>query len=154
MREAGVRHVTLGDTTGTATPPVTTRALFRRMIAAYPDVISIAHFHDTRGTGLANYVAALGPARGISRLCLRRGRRPSGQGAVSVAAIPATSARKTWWILSRTWGGRTGSTWTGCSPPWKPREAGAGQDAAGRVARSGLESLADCLPKWNGIARL
>ncbi|WP_254926131.1 hydroxymethylglutaryl-CoA lyase [Bordetella genomosp. 11] len=58
MRDAGVRHVTLGDTTGTATP-VTTRALFRRMRAEYPDVVPIAHFHDTRGTGLANYVAAL-----------------------------------------------------------------------------------------------
>jgi hydroxymethylglutaryl-CoA lyase len=58
MREAGVRHVTLGDTTGTATP-VTTRALFRRVMAEYPDVVPIAHFHDTRGTGLANYVAAL-----------------------------------------------------------------------------------------------
>ncbi|MFC4275699.1 hydroxymethylglutaryl-CoA lyase [Achromobacter aloeverae] len=58
MRDCGVRHVTLGDTTGTATP-VTTRALFRRMMAEYPDVVPIAHFHDTRGTGLANYVAAL-----------------------------------------------------------------------------------------------
>ena len=58
MRDAGVRHVTLGDTTGTATPR-TTAALFRRMRAEYPDVVPIAHFHDTRGTGLVNYVAAL-----------------------------------------------------------------------------------------------
>lgn len=58
MRDAGVRHVTLGDTTGTATP-VTTRERFRRMAAEYPDVVPIAHFHDTRGTGLANYISAL-----------------------------------------------------------------------------------------------
>lgn len=58
MRDAGVRHVTLADTTGTATPR-TSAALFRRMRAEYPDVIPIAHFHDTRGTGLVNYVAAL-----------------------------------------------------------------------------------------------
>lgn len=58
FRDAGVRHVTLGDTTGTATPQ-TARDLFRRMLAAYPDVTPIAHFHDTRGTGLVNYVAAL-----------------------------------------------------------------------------------------------
>ena len=58
MRDAGVRHVTLGDTTGTATPR-TTSALFQRMRAEYPDVVPIAHFHDTRGTGLANCVAAL-----------------------------------------------------------------------------------------------
>lgn len=58
MRDAGMRHVALGDTTGTATP-VSTRALFKRMAADYPDVVPVAHFHDTRGTGLANYVAAL-----------------------------------------------------------------------------------------------
>lgn len=58
FRDAGVRYVTLGDTTGTATPRVTAE-LFRRMRVAYPDVTPIAHFHDTRGTGLVNYVAAL-----------------------------------------------------------------------------------------------
>ncbi|WP_240939407.1 hydroxymethylglutaryl-CoA lyase [Diaphorobacter sp. HDW4A] len=58
FRDAGVRYVTLGDTTGTATPRVAAD-LFRRMRAAYPDVTPIAHFHDTRGTGLVNYVAAL-----------------------------------------------------------------------------------------------
>lgn len=54
----GVRHVTLGDTTGVATP-VTTRALFRALAGALPGITPIAHFHDTRGTGMANYVAAL-----------------------------------------------------------------------------------------------
>lgn len=54
----GVRHVTLGDTTGVATP-LTTRALFNRMRVDLPEVEAIAHFHDTRGTGIVNYVAAL-----------------------------------------------------------------------------------------------
>ena len=54
----GVRHVTLGDTTGVATP-VTARALFKALMQAAPGVTPIAHFHDTRGTGIANYVAAL-----------------------------------------------------------------------------------------------
>ncbi len=54
----GVRHVALGDTTGVATPQ-TTRALFGRMLQELPEVEAIAHFHDTRGTGLVNYVAAL-----------------------------------------------------------------------------------------------
>lgn len=58
LREHGVRLVTLADTTGMATPR-TTRALFERLRAELPDVTPIAHFHDTRGTGLANYVAAL-----------------------------------------------------------------------------------------------
>jgi hydroxymethylglutaryl-CoA lyase len=49
----GVGHVALGDTTGMATPgPV--KALFSRLKGVTP----IAHFHDTRGTGLVNYVAA------------------------------------------------------------------------------------------------
>src|SRR5512134_2175457 len=50
----GVSHVALGDTTGLATP-TTVKDLVRRMPAG---VAPIAHFHDTRGTGLANYVAA------------------------------------------------------------------------------------------------
>ena len=50
----GVAHVTLGDTTGLATPKSV-----RDMVARMPaGVTPIAHFHDTRGTGLVNYVAA------------------------------------------------------------------------------------------------
>ncbi len=56
--EAGVRHVTLADTTGMAEPGAV-RRLYGRLIEAYPDIVPIAHFHDTRGTGLVNYVAAL-----------------------------------------------------------------------------------------------
>src|SRR5436190_7954922 len=48
----GVEHVALGDTTGVATPS-TVKDLFKKIKA-----IPIAHFHDTRGTGLVNYVAA------------------------------------------------------------------------------------------------
>jgi len=53
FRELGVAHVALGDTTGMATP-ATVRAMYSKM----KDVTAIAHFHDTRGTGLVNYVAA------------------------------------------------------------------------------------------------
>jgi hydroxymethylglutaryl-CoA lyase len=51
--ELGVEHVALGDTTGMATPKAV-KSLFARLGKAVP----IAHFHDTRGTGLVNYVAA------------------------------------------------------------------------------------------------
>ena len=57
LRALGVQHITLGDTTGTATPK-TTAALFAQLQRALPDVTAIAHFHDSRGTGLVNYVAA------------------------------------------------------------------------------------------------
>jgi hydroxymethylglutaryl-CoA lyase len=53
FRELGVEHVALGDTIGSATPKAV-RELFSRL----PGVTPIAHFHDTRGTGLVNYIAA------------------------------------------------------------------------------------------------
>jgi hydroxymethylglutaryl-CoA lyase len=50
----GVKHVALGDTTGLATPNGV-----RDMVARMPaGALPVAHFHDTRGTGLVNYVAA------------------------------------------------------------------------------------------------
>lgn len=54
----GVRHVALGDTTGHGDPR-SISALFRRALAEVREVTPIAHLHDTRGTGLANCVAAL-----------------------------------------------------------------------------------------------
>lgn len=54
--ELGCSLVTIGDTTGHATPARTT-ALFRDLSAA--QVRAVAHFHDTRATALANCRAAL-----------------------------------------------------------------------------------------------
>jgi hydroxymethylglutaryl-CoA lyase len=54
FRELGVEHVALGDTTGMATPR-SVGEMFKRVPAG---IKPIAHFHDTRGTGLVNYVAA------------------------------------------------------------------------------------------------
>ena len=50
----GVQHVAIGDTTGMATPG-TVKQLLKRIT---PEAKTIAHFHDSRGTGLVNYVAA------------------------------------------------------------------------------------------------
>jgi len=55
--EAGVDHVALGDTTGMATPTAI-KALTGRLQRAAPTLTLIAHFHDTRGTGLVNALAA------------------------------------------------------------------------------------------------
>jgi len=52
----GVRHVAIGDTTGMATP-LSVRDLFDRL-SQVEGQVPIAHFHDSRGTGLVNYVAA------------------------------------------------------------------------------------------------
>jgi len=52
--QLGVAHVALGDTTGMATP-LSVASMFEKI---QKPVVPIAHFHDTRGTGLVNYVAA------------------------------------------------------------------------------------------------
>jgi hydroxymethylglutaryl-CoA lyase len=54
--ELGVQHVAIGDTTGMATP-MSVKGLFNRL-KAKKNLVPIAHFHDSRGTGLVNCVAA------------------------------------------------------------------------------------------------
>ena len=53
----GVKYVALGDTTGMATPR-SVKDMFSRLKDESERLVPIAHFHDTRGTGLVNYVAA------------------------------------------------------------------------------------------------
>ncbi|MDM0072491.1 hydroxymethylglutaryl-CoA lyase [Variovorax sp. J31P207] len=55
---AGADSISLSDTTGYANP-AQVRRLFRRVREAAGDRVDTAHFHDTRGLGLANVVAAL-----------------------------------------------------------------------------------------------
>lgn len=55
---AGADSVALGDTTGMATPSRVTE-LVGAVRDAHPDVPLGLHFHNTRGTGLANVYAAL-----------------------------------------------------------------------------------------------
>jgi hydroxymethylglutaryl-CoA lyase len=54
----GAKHITLGDTTGMATPPVVTRTV-EAIRAKYPQAILALHFHNTRGIGLANVMNGL-----------------------------------------------------------------------------------------------
>jgi hydroxymethylglutaryl-CoA lyase len=53
FEELGVELIALGDTTGMATP-----VAVRDMLGFVSAEHIVAHFHDTRGTGLVNYVAA------------------------------------------------------------------------------------------------
>jgi hydroxymethylglutaryl-CoA lyase len=55
--DLGVDHVALGDTTGMATPAAV-KAMIGRLQGETPRLTLIAHFHDTRGTGLVNALAA------------------------------------------------------------------------------------------------
>ncbi|MGR3311760.1 MAG: hydroxymethylglutaryl-CoA lyase, partial [Roseovarius indicus] len=54
----GSELVTVGDTVGTGTPTAV-RALWERFAREVPEATCVAHFHDTRGTGIANCLAAL-----------------------------------------------------------------------------------------------
>ena len=54
----GADGLSYGDTTGMATPSRVTR-LVGETRSAFPDVPLNLHFHNTRGTGLANVLAAL-----------------------------------------------------------------------------------------------
>lgn len=55
---AGVDSITYGDTTGMGTP-IRVSELVERTREAHPDKQLALHFHNTRGTGLANLYAAL-----------------------------------------------------------------------------------------------
>jgi len=54
----GFAHVSLGDTTGMATPPTVTR-LVRAIQREHPQIPITLHFHNTRGVGLANVMVGL-----------------------------------------------------------------------------------------------
>lgn len=56
--EAGADELVVADTVGYA-DPLQVRAAFRAVLKEVGDVPVAAHFHDTRGTGLANVSAAL-----------------------------------------------------------------------------------------------
>jgi hydroxymethylglutaryl-CoA lyase len=58
LREAGCEEIAFGDTTGMANP-AQVKGFFEAAGEALPGVELTAHFHNTRGQGLANVLAAL-----------------------------------------------------------------------------------------------
>jgi isopropylmalate/homocitrate/citramalate synthase len=58
LRELGCDEISIGDTIGVAVPTQVAE-LFSRLAGALPRSSLAAHFHDTRGTALANVLAAL-----------------------------------------------------------------------------------------------
>ena len=59
LLELGVDEVCFGDTIGVGVPPQVTEITGRAVDAGIPLVRIAFHFHDTRGTALANVVAGL-----------------------------------------------------------------------------------------------
>src|SRR5712672_3660314 len=94
---AGADGIILADTVGYGQPAAIGR-VFRRIIADVAPLPVAAHFHETRGLGLANVLAAFAPAA----------RRSTPRWAGSAAAPtrparPATSSSKTPSSCSRRW---------------------------------------------------
>src|SRR4029079_10524642 len=59
LRDAGAEEIAFGDTTGMANPRQV-RGFFADARAALGDDVELtAHFHNTRGQGLANVLAAM-----------------------------------------------------------------------------------------------
>ncbi|WP_250477953.1 hydroxymethylglutaryl-CoA lyase [Caballeronia sp. INML1] len=58
LMEAGAQEITIADTVGYANP-ARVRALMKRVLALAGQLPVACHFHDTRGLGLANVMAAL-----------------------------------------------------------------------------------------------
>ncbi len=58
LAESGAEEIGVADTVGYA-DPAQVREAFRAVLAEVGDIPVYAHFHDTRGTGLANVLAAL-----------------------------------------------------------------------------------------------
>lgn len=58
MTDLGIEAISFGDTTGMATPRRVTD-LVEAVKASLPELTINMHFHDTRGTGLANVLQAL-----------------------------------------------------------------------------------------------
>lgn len=58
MHDSGIDSISFGDTTGMGTPR-RVREVIEALRSELPDVELNMHFHDTRGTGLANVLVAL-----------------------------------------------------------------------------------------------
>jgi hydroxymethylglutaryl-CoA lyase len=68
LYDAGLRRIMLADSTGLA-DPVSAQSLYECASARYPEVEWIAHFHDTRGRGMANTLAALAGGASVVDSC-------------------------------------------------------------------------------------
>ena len=91
---------------------------------------STAHFHNTRGQGLANVLAALDAGVRELRVELRRAGRLPG----AARARPATSRPRTWCRCCTRWASRRASRSSGCVEA-AARRAGGARPAA-RLARA------------------
>ena len=137
--ELGVDYITLADTTGVATP-VSIKRLFGEMLSNRSGVTAIAHLHDTRGTALANSVAALDA--GVRYFDCAFG----GVGGHPVkvkygGGYTGNVCTEDLVDLFESMGVRTGIDRTALLETVQACEIALGRELLGRVARSGLNPL-------------
>jgi hydroxymethylglutaryl-CoA lyase len=144
--ELGVRGLTICDTTGMAHPAQVSR-LTQAMQQRFGKLQLTLHFHNTRGMGLANVLAAV--QQGISRFDGSLG----GLGGCPYApGPPATSAAKTPSTCCTPWATTPAST---CHACWRWRAACrgvVGHDVPGQVAKAGR--ITDLHPAPSYVAEL
>jgi hydroxymethylglutaryl-CoA lyase len=135
----GVTRVTLADTVGMATPD-TTRAMFIRVHRDFPPVRLVAHHHDTRGTGLVNYLAAYeAGVRDFDSSFGGAGGHPAG--IQYGGGYTGNVCTEDWVDLLETMSITTGVDLGRLIPVAKECEAVLGRELAGRVPRSGPNPL-------------
>lgn len=135
----GVKYVTLGDTTGVATPQ-STRRLFSAVLANFPEITPIAHFHDTRATGLVNYVAAL--EAGVTHYDCAFGGVGGHPAKVKYGGGHTGNVSTEDWVnLLESMGVRTGIDLDRLLEVAAECEAALGRELHSRVLRSGLNPL-------------
>ena len=123
-------------------PGAGARVLRGRARGAGDDVELTAHFHNTRGQGLANVLAALEAGVRVVRVELRRARRLPG----ARRARPATSPPRTSSRCCTRWGSRPGIDLGGAA---RGRARGAATCSAGRSARTRSSRA-----PWSGTTRM
>jgi hydroxymethylglutaryl-CoA lyase len=134
----GVEHVALGDTTGMATPR-TVKKMFEEL-GKIKNLIPIAHFHDTRGTGLVNYVAAY--EAGVRHFDSSFGGAGGHPAKVKYGGgFTGNVATEDLVGLFESMGIDTGIDLEGLLPAAELCEKTLGRELHGRVARSGLNPL-------------
>ncbi|WP_087688524.1 hydroxymethylglutaryl-CoA lyase [Pandoraea sp. PE-S2R-1] len=135
----GVKYVTLGDTIGVATQ-ASTKALFAQMLAAFPDVHAIAHFHDTRGTGIVNYLAALDA--GVTHFDVAFGGVGGHPAKVQYGGgVTGNVCTEDFVNVLETMGVVTGIDLSAMMAASQACESALGRQLASRVARTGLNPL-------------
>jgi hydroxymethylglutaryl-CoA lyase len=143
--ELGVKHVALGDTTGMATP-ASVKAMFEKA-GANRDLVPIAHFHDTRGTGLVNYVAAY--EAGVRHFDSSFGGVGGHPAKVKYGGgYTGNVATEDLVNLFESMGIDTGIDLDALLATAELCEQTLGRELHGRVTRSGLNPLATGRPRW------